>query len=135
MSSAKPGVKRMSVTSAFTTEADAQLASMMHIQACCRRFVVLARVKRAKRAQEVRSERCSRRCVNRVTFGAPGPDGSSCCISRNMSSIPVATRAAKRDIRRMHEQGLRNSPPRVCAAAEQSSTTRRSRRCESVEQV
>ena len=53
MSSAKPGVKRMSVTSAFTTEADAQLASMMHIQACCRRFVVLARVKRAKRAQEV----------------------------------------------------------------------------------
>ena len=33
MSSAKPGVKRMSVTSAFTTEADAQLASMMHIQA------------------------------------------------------------------------------------------------------
>ena len=27
MSSAKPGVKRMSVTSAFTTEADAQLAS------------------------------------------------------------------------------------------------------------
>lgn len=32
MSSAKPGVKRMSVTSAFTTEADAQLASMMHIR-------------------------------------------------------------------------------------------------------
>ena len=79
MSSAKPGVKRMSVTSAFTTEADAQLASMMHIQACCRRFV--------------------------VTFGAPGPDGSSCCMSKNMSSIPVATRAAKRDIRRMHEHG------------------------------
>ena len=26
-------------------------------------------------------------------------------MSRNMSSIPVATRAAKRDIRRMHEHG------------------------------
>ena len=30
-------------------------------------------------------------------------------MSKNMSSIPVATRAAKRDIRRMHEHALRNS--------------------------
>ena len=65
------------------------------------------------------------RVVNRGS-GAPGPDGSSCCISRNMSSIPVATRAAKRDIRRMHEHGLHNLRRRAAKFEDEKKSGRES---------
>ena len=70
-----------------------------------------------------------------MTFGAPGPDGSSCCMSKNMSSMPVATRAAKRDIRRMHEHGSQFSlraPPCNFDDEKKSEPVKARCRCEAV---